>query len=135
MYKDKNGDRRFRIYNYNQKSILYQVGKKKGFSYKWPRVKYRGRFFNKYAIDEVSYRKKKDDSFSKNDDVEEEEGRMSKERKIAIINWFLALKHYQKLSQEDFTKVLYGVGIKINQQQVSNMMVEVRKSGLLTTYQ
>ena len=72
VYKDKNGDRRFRIYNFNQKSILYQVGRKKGFSYKFPRVKIRGRFFNKYAIDENSYRNKKEKSFQDNEIVQEE---------------------------------------------------------------
>ena len=50
IYKDKRGGRAFRIYNYNKKSLLYNTGKKKGFSYSFPKVKHTGRFFNIYSI-------------------------------------------------------------------------------------
>ena len=136
VYKDKNGDRRFRIYNYNQKSLLYKVGKKKGFSYSFPKVKLRGRFFNKYAIDEASYRDKKDKSFQKTDIVvEEEESRISLERKIALVNWFLALKHYKKYSQEDFCQAVKGLGMNFDQTLISKMVVEVRKAGRIMNYE
>ncbi|KKN22717.1 hypothetical protein LCGC14_0912190 [marine sediment metagenome] len=65
IYKDRSGRRRFRIYNYNKKSWLYKVGRKKGFDYSFPRINRRhtGRFYGNFPIDEVSYRKKKLDSF------------------------------------------------------------------------
>lgn len=136
IYKDKNGDRRFRIYNYNQKSILYQTGRKKGFSYKWPRVKFRGRFFNKYAIDESSYRAKKDKSFQNNDiNTEEEEGRISLERKISIANWFIISKIYRKLSQESFCLELKRLNMNFDQSNLSKLMAEVRKKGLIMNYE
>ena len=136
VYKDKRGDRRFRIYNFNQKSILYQVGKKKGFSYKIPRVKLRGRFFNKYAIEEAGYRAKKDKSFTQTEQSkEEEEGRISLERKVAIVNWFMIFKAVYKKSQEDFCNGLRSVGMNFDQSNLSKIVTEVRKKGLITNYQ
>ncbi len=136
IYKSRKGRRKFRIYNYSQKSLLYNVGKKRGFSYKFPRVRARGEFYGHFAIEEQSYRNKKEESFHHNDFVkEEEEGRMSKERKIALVNWFLALKHYEKTSQNKFIKVLSGLGINFSQPQMANLMDEVRKKGFVITYQ
>ncbi len=71
IYKDKKGIRRFRVYNFQQKSLLYKNGKRKGFDYSWPRVKLRDRFYGHWPIDEQAYRKKKLDSLK--DFVEEEE--------------------------------------------------------------
>lgn len=130
IYKDKKGQRRFRIYNYSQKSVLYQVGKKKGFSYKFPRVKLRGSFFNKYAIDELSYRNKKATSFDNSEFMKEkDEGRISIERKVALVNWYLCLKHYEKTSQTKFCELLKGMDINFSRQQLGNLWEDVRKSG------
>lgn len=71
IYKDKNGRRKFRIYNYKEKSILYRVGKKKGFDYSYPRVKIRGSFFKPFPIDRPSYEKKKLNTFRGVDDNQE----------------------------------------------------------------
>lgn len=134
VYKDKNGDRRFRIYNYNQKSILYQVGRKKGFSYKFPRVKIRGRFFNKYAINEAGYREKKAKSFENTDIVmEEEEGRISLERKVALVNWFLECKKNYKMSQEAFCNHIKAANVNFDRSQLSKLMDVIRKHRLIVT--
>lgn len=69
IYKDSKGKRAFRIYNYQKKSLLYRVGKKKGLSYAFPKVIIRGRFFGTYGIDEQSYRDKKAKSLKDMDDV------------------------------------------------------------------
>jgi len=59
IYKDKKGIRRFRIYNFQAKSLLYKIGKRKGFDYGFPRVKYRDRFYGVWSINEEKYREKK----------------------------------------------------------------------------
>jgi len=69
IYKDTQGKRAFRIYNYQKKSLLYRVGKKKGLSYAYPKVIVRGKFFNTYGIDENTYRKKKAKSLREMDDT------------------------------------------------------------------
>lgn len=72
IYKDKNGQRQFKLYNYAKKSRLYMNGKKKGFSYAFPTSKFHGKFFGKYAVDEKAYRKKKLRSLQDNDIISEE---------------------------------------------------------------
>lgn len=60
--KDGSDKRGFRVYNHRKKTILYQLGKKNGFSYSKPHTRLIGYFFNKYPIDEKAYRDKKDKS-------------------------------------------------------------------------
>lgn len=63
IYRNRKGKRGFfRVYNYNKKAQLYQTGLKKGWSYTKPGTKFKGKFYNKYPIDENAYRKKKDKS-------------------------------------------------------------------------
>lgn len=88
VYKDKKGIRRFRIYNFQAKSLLYKVGKRKGFDYGFPRVKYRDRFYGVWSINEEKYRNKKLKSL-KEFEVEEELSKTQEkvqERTILIIN-------------------------------------------------
>jgi hypothetical protein len=88
IYKDKNGRRRFRLYNFQAKSLLYRNGKKKGFDYSWPRVKLRDRFYGVWPIDEEKYKKKKLSSL-KEFETEEELSKSQEnvqERTIKIIN-------------------------------------------------
>lgn len=63
VYKSKQGRRGyFRVYNYKKKAQLYQIGLKKGMSYRKPFSKFAGRFYGKYPIDEEQYRKMKYDA-------------------------------------------------------------------------
>lgn len=136
VYKDKKGHRRFRLYNYQKKSFLYKVGKKKGFSYAYPKVKHRDRFFNKYAIDEQSYRKRKAESLREQEkQIEDvEEGRISKERKVALANWAIFCKEQMKMSQQQFINMLKEVNVNMTQQNISQITSEIRKRGLITSY-
>src|SRR3990167_10019984 len=63
--KDKKSQRRiFKVYNYNKKAMLYQIGIRKGWGYPIG-TKQKGNFFNKYPggdAFEIKYRKKKADS-------------------------------------------------------------------------
>ena len=120
IYKNKSGNRCFRIYNFSQKSLLYKVGKKKGFSYKWPIVKQRGKFFNVYAIDEDSYRKKKLESFAKTEYAEEEEEiRYKKERDLIIKYLYKTdINSYRKLSSW-----LSRAGVRLSYVQARDIVI------------
>lgn len=103
VYKSKSGRRKFRVYNYSQKSLLWNVGKKKGFSYKIPRVRNRGIFSKKYAIDEKSYRKKKSDSFGNVEIVKESEEsqKLLRFKTIHGINYYAAKKVEHNLTKSE----------------------------------
>lgn len=76
IYKDRNGIRHFKTYNYSKKSQLWNIGRKKGFSYRFPKVNVKnfgGRFFNIYSINEEAYRKKKMDSLGKEKVIKEDQ--------------------------------------------------------------
>lgn len=142
IYEDKNGKRCWRIYNYNQKSILYQVGKKKGFSYRYPKAMYRGRFYNIYAVNEQEYRKKKEESFKESDYIkEEEEDKISFERKLYLANLLeILIKYYKSISnkrytQTDFCKDMKRLGANYDQSYVSKVVGEIRKKKLIMNYE
>ncbi len=110
IYKDKSGRRRFRIYNFKEKSILYRVGKKKGFDYAYPRVRIRGTYFKPFPIDKKSYDKKKLDTFR---GVRESEEEINK----YLIKYHLmvcAFKKYNKLSERNTSEILKKYNIDIS---------------------
>lgn len=88
IYRNSEDKRGFyKVYNFSKKAKLYQTGLKKGWSYKIPSTRFRGRFSNKYPIDERAYRLKKDHSLKTMDVVKEEDsgGRSLKKYHDAII--------------------------------------------------
>ncbi len=123
IYKDKNGRRRFRIYNFKEKSILYRVGKKKGFDYSYPRVKIRGTYFKQFPIDKKAYEKKKLDTFRGVKDKEEEEKDkyMEKYHKVIYI-----LKHNGKYSNKKTAEILTNGGEEISVQNVGVIDRKIR---------
>lgn len=135
IYKGKDGYRRFRLYNFQKKSLLYKFGKKKGFSYAYPKVKHRNRFFNKYSIDEQDYRKKKMDSLREQDKqtLDDDEGRISKERKVALANWSIFCKKSLKMSQQQFADMLSGVNINMTRDNVAQIISGVRKNNQIVS--
>ncbi len=128
VYKDKKGVRRWRLYNFQKKSILWREGKKKGFSYKVPRVKNRGRFFNKYAIDEKSYRDKKAKSLREMGSAQVEDEETKFQQKYYFIVYIL--KKAMKLSDVKLSKWLSEQGMPISSSMVG---VICRKQGKITT--
>ncbi|KKM66095.1 hypothetical protein LCGC14_1484640 [marine sediment metagenome] len=102
IYKDpKSGIRKFRIYNFKEKSILYRVGKKKGFDYSYPRVRIRGSFFKPFPIDKKSYDKKKLDTFKGVKEKEEEsDKRLIEERNFALIQLNESGWSYSKIQKK-----------------------------------
>ena len=115
IYKNKAGRRKFRVYNYQKKAELYKIGKKKGFSYDWPKVKFRDEFYNIYAIDEKEYRAKKDKAL-----IEMEGSAQEEESKyVEMFHKMVAL--YRKkndLSEPEMVKVLEALAIPISRANI-----------------
>lgn len=123
IYKDPSGKRAFKIYNYKKKSILYNFGKKKGFSYSFPRVKLNGRFFNIYAINEKEYRKKKIDTFT----GKEEEFNYSVDPFVGKYQKLLAIfKIVTKLSEAKTSSVLTSYGLPVSPSYVGDTYRKMR---------
>lgn len=128
IYKDKKGRRRFRIYNYRQKSLLYRVGKKKGFDYGFPKVRIRGIFFSKFPINKKLYDKKKLDTFRGISDFE----------RAGMIDKYLekyhkmiyAFRNSHKLSEMKTKKRLKAYGIDISATNIGEITRKQRKTPL-----
>lgn len=87
VYRSKKGKRGFyRVYNYKKKAMLYQAGLKKGWSYDKPQSKFKGRFYNKYPINEDLYRNKKEKSLNT---IAKEEKKPEKEELKPIAREFM----------------------------------------------
>jgi len=116
VFKDSKGIRRIRTYNYQKKSLLYNVGKKRGFSYSYPRVKFNSRFFNIYPIDEESYRKKKYQSLKDMDEYREEgESEKTTIKNLALMKLYFHLKESNpKLKKKEFVKQMNDEGIHLS---------------------
>lgn len=116
LFKDKRERRFFRVYNYQKKSLLYNIGKKKGFSYGFPRTKFKGQYFNIKPIDWSAYTKKKLSSLMENDQgaIEEKETHTTKERNIFFMS--LLKKNEGNLSKTiRELKETYGIEKSIKQ--------------------
>ena len=133
IYKIKglNKGRGFRIYNEKHKGMLWKNGKKKGFDYSFPKVKVRGRFFNKYPIDEQEYRKKKLDSLRgyMDEDVVEE-AKVPTQRKMLITSTHVYLKLMYNYTQIQTCQYLTSIGIEMDRTTLSAIITNMKKLGL-----
>jgi len=134
IYKDKRGRRAFQIYNKSKKNLLYHVGKRKGFSYAFPRTKLKGRFYGIYAIDEESYRLKKLKSLEDAEEqVVEEENKYLVQRNLMIANFpeFFKKKGL-KITRKGFADWLTEIGVGLTPQTVSQLVVNAEKVKMKT---
>jgi len=128
IYKEKTGKRAFRIYNYQKKALLYNVGKKKGFSYAFPKVISRGRFFNIWSIDEEEYRQKKGNSLREIDKELKTESntrvdRAFKQRDLLLKQLYKEHKEINpKLTKKDFSKWLEGIGLELSNSSIKELI-------------
>lgn len=134
IYKDSSGRRRWRLYNYQKKSQLYREGKKKGLSYKQPRItnhQNRGRFYGIYAIEEKSYRNKKAKSLREMGaaQAKDEEGRISLERKIFLASLVVWAKKLFKWSQQRTSEELRKVNVNMTRENLSRIVKKAREEG------
>ena len=125
IYKDpKSGVRKFRIYNFKEKSILYRVGKKKGFDYSYPRVRIRGSFFKPFPIDKKSYDTKKLDTFKGVKEKEEEPDKyLQKYHKMVY-----AFRDFNKLSEKNTGKELAKYDLIISAANIGEITRQQRKN-------
>lgn len=126
IYKNKKGVRKFRVYNYKKKAELYKLGKKKGFSYDWPKTKFRDRFFNIYAIDETSYRAKKEQALQDMDGTGDADGESKYQEK-----WYktvVALRKELKLTEKSTSELLSRYQVRVGAAQVGEI---TRKHGIV----
>lgn len=124
IYKDKNNKRRFRIYNFKEKSLLYRVGKKKGFDYGFPRVKIRGTFFKPFPVDFEEYNKKKLDTFRGIKEEEQAEGKYQKQFYQIVHAW----REEGKLSEKKMSDKLKSYGIELSPTGVGDISRKIRKT-------
>lgn len=125
IFKDKKGKRAWRLYNHSKKTQLYLTGKKKGFSYKFPKVHLTGRFFAIYAINEKIYRKQKMDSLKESD---KEQLSVREERYLDFYRKLIcAFKDSHKLSEQGTADALKEYDIEISPTNVGKIYRKLRK--------
>jgi len=137
VYKDKKGKRVYKTYNYQKKSVLYNYGKKKGFSYTVPKISVKatgGKFFNIYSINEKAYRKKKLESLESMDSYakEEKESRFKIQRDILLTEFYDTAKKDLKMKQNEFLDLLCKAGVDIGKSTLTDTATRVRKNRKLT---
>ena len=130
IYKDKKGRRAFQIYNKSKKNLLYHVGKRKGFSYAFPRTKLKGRFYGIYSIDEKSYRLKKLKSLEDAEEqVVEEENKYMVQRDKIIINSFMFFKEKGiKITQKEYSEWLDKCMVELDRRSIGRILAIPKKA-------
>ena len=124
--------RMVRIYNGPKKAILYQQGKKKGFSYAFPKIKKKpARFYEIYPVNREEYLRKKLESLRRadNEKIIAGESRFSIERKIFLANFWVYCKNKENMTQERFCEMIKKVGVNLERSSLSGILTEVRKMG------
>ncbi len=121
---ERNNKRGYWVYfNQKNKLRLYKGGKKE-FNYhciKWPR--FRGRFFNKYIVDEELYRKKKAESFKRSSaDRKTKYEKYIKQRNRLLYGIY---KDYG-LSLEDLSKFCKVNDVQLKKTQISMIIAKFK---------
>ena len=122
-YKKQTG-RYFKVFNYQKKAWLYNMGLNRGWGYPMS-THFKGKFFGKYpGGDEVEkyYRKIKHDSlieiekeFGVGSDVGIKAKKYLNQRNLVIKAFFESLS----VTQKRFTEILYSKGFKVNAKTIS----------------
>ncbi len=120
VYKDRTDKRAFRVFAFNKKSLLWKYGKTKGFSYRFPKVRVKGRFFNKYAINEQAYRKKKAESLVNMDEFVEKQDKKEGQRDF----WIKMFKKFTKTSYKGMEKIAKEGGCSLSCTQLQRICVK-----------
>lgn len=136
--------RTWRAYSEKKKAELYYKSKKNYGMIPYVQTNRKGKFFVKtitlnkkeikvpyetFQIEE--YENKKDDAFrgKKGDFGAEEESKMTRERRILLVNLFLETKKKEDISQIAFLRRLTEIGIEMTSQNFSQLMDKARKDG------
>jgi len=116
-------------YNRKDMRMLYLKGKKTH-SY-LVRSRFNGRFYGKYTVNDEEYRTKKEEALLEMDEHDGRggESKMTYQRKIFLVNWYLAEKRINKLTLPEFCDRLETLGITMKRQTLGNHLREARKVG------
>ncbi len=122
VVKDRKSKRRMvRIFGFESKAKLYQIGLRKGWGYPI-RTSNKVNFFNKYPGGdefEERYRKKKRDSLREEGKQEESVNKWKRQRSLAIKTLYNLLGSYEKVSSE-----IKKAGFSLGKSQIATICAE-----------
>ena len=131
IHKSKRNERRFfRIYNYQKKALLYQIGIRKGWGYH-VYTKLNGHFFNKYPGGdefEARYRRKKLDSLKEASHAMDVPEKVDKYQ-VRYFKMIAIIKEKLELSGRKAAELLTKSGVEISPTEVIRIHRKVRESG------
>ena len=126
----KNGNRgRYIIFNKSLKKVLYMKGKKE-FSYRVVKSRFKGKFYNKYVVDEAEYRVKKDEAL-KRKNVMTRASKFQEQRNRLLY----ALRKECKMSLKEIAILCNKVGVNLKQTQISDSINTVVKPSSTSPFQ
>lgn len=120
VYIDKGyGRGYFAYYNRDKKKALYMTGKK-FYDYRRPKPNFRGRFTNRYVVDEVEYRKRKLEALKQHEveKLEKDEQKFNFAIKV--------LSNYA--SERQIALDLNSVGLAISKSTIHNILSDFKDS-------
>jgi hypothetical protein len=121
---ENQGRRGFWVYyDRDQKKNLYIRGKKE-LNYncmKYPHC--RGRFYDKYPVDEVEYREKKRKTFNESSILPDREKKRIERGEAGLV----LLRKKLKLSQRAFAEYLEGKGFPISRERITQIELKIKR--------
>lgn len=135
--------RGWRAYGYKKRIKIYYESKKNYGIIPYTPTKLRGKFFSRTieingkkervpyeTFDLLGYESKKEKAFEKQGEEEEvQEGRMTQERRIFLVNWCESMKKHQNMTQAQFAEMLKDLGVKMTAANLSILYGKTRKEG------
>lgn len=134
----------WRGYSEKKKSMIYYKSKKSWGVIPYVPSKLRGKFFAKQKIinkKEIKipyetfpieeYEKKKDEAFKGKKEFErvEEESKMTKQRRILLVNFYLFCKKYLNMTGQEFVELIGRKGIKSSRPNLMELKKKVETEG------
>jgi len=126
IQKDEGSKQRsFRVYNEKKKWYLFHLGVKRGADYGKPFTSFKGRYSNKYPINEIAYRAKKARALSNftTPEVEVDNPFVLKYHKTVY-----ALREELKLSEDGAAKLLNRYGVEVAPSNIGIISRKMREN-------
>lgn len=137
------GYRSWRVYSEKKKSEIYYKSKKNYGTIPYMPTRNRGKFYAKtimtngkktktpyetFPLEE--YEKKKDEAFKgKGEKGILDESKMTEQRRIFLVNWYLDLKRLQKIKVTEFLKRLEKIDCRIEPSNFNHLKAKVGEEG------
>lgn len=124
VYATKKGKRGYyKVYNLKNKKILYLFGAKL-YDYRRPYIKKSYRFYGKYPIDEIEYRKKKLDSLEDKKESDKEESLDTKNGRRAAV-FAIILKEHFKIHYVQLEEKLKLAGVGLDSANIARNVAKI----------